>query len=315
MWISEELIFFDGSEEIARQRADPIGNLKPISGRIPDGKTEAYGESGELLGTIQFKDNLAEGPATIGNQKLSFLHGNRNGEATATLSGNRRQVILYEDGQVKLWRNYTGNGELELEHLRMEHGQNRNRYYYPNGKLRLEVLFKDGGLEKDEYLEVRKFSDAGTLLIDARKQIALDQCAIDLDKNLYLPKEAIRFSAVCSCPAPGDCLTSSMSKFWQKIVLSNADGKRFAVVSCPRADISDSYNYEPWFKDGSHVMWFSWPDSWHEFHFVEVDQKTQPCTKDIWLDAGNVLPPGQYSVSLSPPFNGKSFPFVITGAR
>ncbi|MBZ5554285.1 MAG: hypothetical protein LAO21_16325 [Acidobacteriia bacterium] len=93
MWFNEDLIFFDGPEEIARQRADSVGNLKPVSGHIPDGIAKAYDEGGKLIGAIRFKNNYAEGSATIYGLKLTFSRGNRNGKAVGILSGNRRQVI------------------------------------------------------------------------------------------------------------------------------------------------------------------------------------------------------------------------------
>ena len=212
-------------------------------------------------------------------------------------------------------RLYSSDGRIYSEHPRpLKNGRILSRRYYASGKMESEFVS-----DHMEILEIRVYSEAGALLIDARKGIALDQCTVQLNKRMYRPGEKMKFSAVCHCPESRGCLAPRVRDFWRSIKLRTREGRNFSVISSPMADISDEFFYDPWFKDGSEVMWFSWPDHWDEFHFVALCEGCASgerfCWKPSLLDHDKALPPGNYSASLVPPFDGKPFFFVIGGAR
>lgn len=127
--MSEEIVFYNEGEEIARQIFDPQGNLIYQTGVIPDGIVKQYY------------------PDTQIHKEIPYLNGKINGTLKEYFpNGNIAKEISYKDnliwGEVKLYFEDGGLWDRLIYKKEIPHGWELT--YNKDGKLIERILWREG---------------------------------------------------------------------------------------------------------------------------------------------------------------------------
>ncbi|HWE83648.1 MAG TPA: hypothetical protein VG267_01795 [Terracidiphilus sp.] len=257
---NSELIFKQGTKEIARQHTDDLGNITPVSGIVPDGLIKGYFPDGKLMMEIPFEHNYAEG---LGH---SFYEGAL--EADERYRGgilNGTQTGYHSNGKIKTqgeWRDGKPVGLLKLfdEQGRLEMTTDIKNIriqtrFYPDEHKKSAWTYQN-----NELIEASEYGEDGKLRIHATKYATLNECRARTDKPLYKSGDAVGFSLICRCEGAKGCFSPDLesrgflNSGWTKHLVIERDGTEYQPVFCPMSAVARFDDYSKYlFKDGDQI--------------------------------------------------------------
>jgi len=126
-----ELIFYSGTQEVARQRIGDNGRVIKTTGKVPDGVVRAYHSNGVLVG------------------EMSYEHGKLEGiERTYYKNGNLRSETTYKNGKREgVIKKFYGGGTVSAEsHYKNDTLEGITTHYYRTGVVSDIYTYKNGQL-------------------------------------------------------------------------------------------------------------------------------------------------------------------------
>jgi len=161
-------IFYEGGNEIARQKTDIRGNIIEQSGIIPDGVVKEYFENGQKNLEFNYVDNRPHGPAKgyyengILYMIMNYKDGKLDGESKKYYeNGKLFQEVNYKDSETHgIDRRYYEDGNLMAE-FEFKSGKMNgpSKTYNKNGLLELEMNYKDG-----KAVRSRRYDENGNIV-------------------------------------------------------------------------------------------------------------------------------------------------------